>query len=82
MPRSLASPLSRRLIFAPLATPTRVIYGLRDGCIGAAMFRRQERRFLQGLDLAPLADAGHFMHCEQPVLFARLVVEYLRRADA
>jgi len=78
LPRSIASPLSRRLIFGQVAAPTRIIYGLRDGCIGAELFQRQQRRFVQPLDLVPLPDAGHFMQWEQPELFARLVIEFLQ----
>lgn len=77
LPRSLASQLSRRLIFSPVRTPTRIIYGFNDGCIGSAMFQGQQKRFLNGLDMVMLANTGHFMHCEQPALFARLVIEYL-----
>jgi len=79
LPRSVLSPLSRRLIFSPVQVPTRIIYGLQDGCIGAAMFERQEKYFNNGLDLVPLADAGHFMQWEQPHLFAKLVIEFLQR---
>ncbi|MET4214573.1 alpha/beta hydrolase [Bradyrhizobium sp. LA2.1] len=77
LPRSLLSPLSRRLIFSPVVTPTRTIFGLRDGCFGAEMFANQERLFPGGLDLVPLAEAGHFMQWEQPTQFARLVVDFL-----
>jgi pimeloyl-ACP methyl ester carboxylesterase len=78
LPRSIASPLSRRLIFGQVAAPTRIIYGLRDGCIGAELFQHQQHRFRQPLDLVALTDAGHFMQWEQPELFARLVIEFLQ----
>ncbi|WP_295996993.1 alpha/beta hydrolase [Rugamonas sp.] len=77
LPRSLLSSLSRRLIFSPVSVPTRIIYGMQDGCIGAAMFQHQERNFTQRLDLIALPDAGHFMQWEQPELFARLVLDFL-----
>ena len=79
LPRSLLSSLSRRLVFAPVATPTRMLYGLRDGCIGPELFQNQQRRFSNGLDLIPLHDAGHFMQWEQPDLFAELVIDFLER---
>lgn len=79
LPRSLISSLSRRLIFAPVATPTRMLYGLRDGCIGPELFQGQEQRFSRGLDLIPL-DAGHFMQWEQPDVFATLVIDFLATA--
>lgn len=79
LPHSLISSLSRRLIFAPVTTPTRMLYGLRDGCIGPELFQNQEKRFAKGLDLIPL-DAGHFMQWEQPELFAKLVIDFLEAA--
>lgn len=79
LPRSILSPLSRRLIFSKVAAPTRMIYGLQDGCISPAMFQHQEKRFAHRLDLIALANAGHFMQWEQPELFASLVIEFLMR---
>lgn len=77
LPRSIASPLSRRLIFSPVSVPTRIIYGAQDGCIGPEMFSGQERRFSNGLELIALGDAGHFMQWEQPARFAQLVIDFL-----
>ncbi|NGZ83740.1 alpha/beta fold hydrolase [Duganella aceris] len=77
LPRSIASPLSRRLIFSAVSVPTRIIYGVQDGCIGPEMFAGQEKRFSNGLDLVPLSDAGHFMQWEQPEKFAQLVIDFL-----
>lgn len=79
LPRSLISPLSRRLIFGTVAAPTRIIYGHNDGCIGPELFLGQQRRFLLPPDLVPLHHAGHFMHREQPELFATLVLDFLGR---
>lgn len=76
LPKSLVSPLSRRLIFAPVTTPTCMLYGLHDGCIGPELFQHQEKRFSKGLELIPL-DAGHFMQWEQPDVFAKLVIDFL-----
>lgn len=77
LPRSILSPLSRRLIFSNVSVPTRIIYGLRDGCIGPEMFSGQQKRFTNGLELIPLPDAGHFMQWEQPGQFSRLVIDFL-----
>jgi len=77
IPRSLLSPLSRRLVFSPVTTPTRMLYGRNDGCIGPEVFQHQERRFTRGLDLQAIADAGHFMQWEQPDTFARQTIEFL-----
>lgn len=65
-----------RLATAPVSVPTRVIYGSRDGCIGAEMFANQDHLFTAGLDLQRV-EAGHFMHQERPDEFARLVIEFL-----
>lgn len=77
LPRSLISPLSRRLIFANVEVPTRTIYGTRDGCIGSEMFQRQGHRFVKGLDLVAMTNVGHFMQWEQPHRFGQLVLEFL-----
>lgn len=77
LPRSLAMSSSRRLIFGKVVAPTRIIFGMRDGCIGPELFQRQEKFFSAAPDLVQLAEAGHFVHCEQPELFAKLIVEFL-----
>ena len=77
LPRSLLDPQSRRLIFGPVASPTRMLYGTEDGCIGSALFQDQQKRFTRPLNLIPMVGSGHFMHWEQPEAFARLVVDFL-----
>lgn len=77
LPASLSSELSRRLMFSPIACPTRIIYGLQDGCIGPEMFEGQQPHFSSVLDLVAMPDAGHFMQWEQPERFAQLVREFL-----
>lgn len=61
----------------PCAVPTLAIAGLQDGCIGAEMFSAQERWFPAGYRFVPVADAGHFMHREQPRAFADAVLDFL-----
>lgn len=75
--RDVLSPRSRHLVFSPVTVPTRIVYGLQDGCIGAEMFEGQGAHFRGELDLSPIADAGHFMQWEQPAVFARRVIEFL-----
>lgn len=80
MAASLLAPSSRHLVYPPVTTPTRMIYGLQDGCIGAELFQGQQARFPAGLDLVALEDAGHFMQWEQPERFAQLVIGFLQKA--
>lgn len=70
-----------RYLLKPLQVPARVIYGERDGAMLARSFQGQEHLFARGLDLVELPACGHFMHLEMPETFARLVIEYLQRAD-
>lgn len=68
------------LLGQPVAVPARVIYGAKnDGCIGPEMFSGMEHLFAAALDLVPM-QGGHFLHCEQPALFAEKVIEFLKRA--
>lgn len=82
LPRSLMSSLSRRLIFSPVSVPTRIIYGMKDGCIGPEMFDNQHRMFTNEFQLVPLREAGHFMQWEDPELFAKLVIEFLTSRES
>lgn len=75
---SIASPLSRRLIFSPVTVPTRMLYGTQDQCIGTALFQGQQKQFTQPLELVPI-DAGHFLQWEQPDAFAEQVIGFLPR---
>jgi pimeloyl-ACP methyl ester carboxylesterase len=68
----------RRLGFAPIGIPTRMIYGSDDGCIGAEMFSGQEALFTKGLDLCEAKGMGHFMQAENPDWFAARLVEFFR----
>lgn len=77
LPRSVAMPISRRLMFGRVAAPTRIILGMRDGCIGAELFSGQRKYFATPPDVVQIDEAGHFMHRERPELFASLVVEFL-----
>jgi pimeloyl-ACP methyl ester carboxylesterase len=68
-----------RLATAPITVPARLIYGVRDGAIGAEMFSHQEHLFTAGLDIQRM-ETGHFMQIEQPAAFATLVIDFLQGA--
>ncbi|WP_428309752.1 alpha/beta fold hydrolase [Hydrocarboniphaga sp.] len=68
-----------RLATAPVTVPARLIYGVRDGAIGAEMFTHQEHLFTAGLDIQRM-ETGHFMQIEQPAAFATLVIDFLQVA--
>ncbi|CAN5582336.1 alpha/beta hydrolase [soil metagenome] len=79
---SLVSAESRRLIFSPVSTPTRMIFGTEDGCIGPELFRDQRRRFQRPLDLVPMVGSGHFMHWEQPDEFIEQIISFIGDMDS
>lgn len=79
LPATLASREAFLLLRSKLPVPARVICGAEDGCIGVGMFAGQENCFASDYELVTMQGAGHFMHCEQPDVFARHVVDFLRR---
>lgn len=80
LPGQLAHGPTRRRLLAPVPVPATVISAAEDGCIGAECFLGQEAHFPAGLQLERLAGAGHFMHCERPEAFGRIVLAALTRA--
>ena len=50
----------------PIAVPTLYLIGAQDGCVAPAMSRGQERQFSGEFRSEVIADAGHFLHLEQP----------------
>lgn len=78
LPRSLGGRESWTLLTQPTPVPACVIYGGRDGCIGAEMFEGQEHLFACGVRQCCFERAGHFMHVEQPARFADCVLDFLR----
>lgn len=82
MARSLLRPALVREALQPVTLPVTMIAGADDGCIGLEMFSGQTELFPSGLDLHVLTDTGHFMHCEQPDVFAKLVLRALDSAPA
>ncbi|WP_255148828.1 alpha/beta fold hydrolase [Halorarius halobius] len=53
----------------PFETPTLVLAGERDGCIGPDLFERAGDCF-ERARVVEVSDAGHFMHCERPGVVA------------
>jgi pimeloyl-ACP methyl ester carboxylesterase len=80
LPGQLVHTPTRRRLLAPVPVAATIVSGAQDGCIGAENFRGQEPLFPAGLQLERMADAGHFMHCERPEAFARIVMAALARA--
>lgn len=78
MPASLLGTDNRRLLFQPITINTLVLHGAQDGCIGPEMFSGQEQFFTAGYQRITLADAGHFLHAEQPQRVAAEILAWLR----
>lgn len=51
---------------APIVVPTLYLHGERDGCMGPEMAEGQEQHYSALFESVKLADAGHFLHLEQP----------------
>jgi pimeloyl-ACP methyl ester carboxylesterase len=79
IPRATLQSESWQVVMKPISVPTRVIYGENDGCIGREMFIGQDHLFAAGYERVEMAGCGHFMHCEQPQLFAERVIEFCKR---
>lgn len=65
-----------RAILASCPSPTLVLAGEDDGCIGAELFSDQARYFQASYRFRLIEQAGHFMHREQPGQFADAVLEF------
>ncbi len=60
----------------PVRTPTLVVYGDRDGCIGPALFEHADE-IVEDCRLVRVRDAGHFLHQERPDAVGETVVSFL-----
>lgn len=78
IPRLLLMPDAWKVLTSAIAVPTRIVYGTASGRIAPAMFVGQEHLFAAGLELLPVAGAGHFVHREQPKIFNQAVKEFLK----
>jgi pimeloyl-ACP methyl ester carboxylesterase len=64
----------------PVPVPTLALSGERDGCIASDVFEQLmvSEDFPQGLTFRRIADAGHFLHQEQPHAVNTLLLRWLR----
>jgi pimeloyl-ACP methyl ester carboxylesterase len=79
IPKALLAPGATRdlqLVFARTSVPTRCVAGVDDGCMRLASFDSSAAAFSGPYDLLPMAQAGHFMHREQPAAFAAAVLDW------
>lgn len=75
--RALTVPMAEKLFRVPVRTLALV--GEDDGCINARIFQKFMRAedFPAGLRVEVIAEAGHFVHQEQPDRVNALLVEWL-----
>lgn len=59
-----------------IETPTLVLAGAEDGCIGPDVFADAGEAFAGPHRIARVRDAGHFMHCERPDIVADEVLAF------
>ena len=72
--------IQTRISMAPVAVPTLMLQGARDGCMSADLLAGMDALFPQGLQTKVLPDAGHFVHQEKPEEVNRLVLQFLKDA--
>ena len=63
--------------------PTLALSGERDGCIASDVFEQLmvAQDFPEGLTFSRIAEAGHFLHQEQPEQVNRKIVDWLKLND-
>ena len=63
--------------------PTLALSGVRDGCIASDVFEQLmvAQDFPEGLTFSRIAEAGHFLHQEQPGQVNRKIVDWLKLND-
>ena len=67
----------------PVPVPTLALSGERDGCIASDVFEQLmvAEDFPKGLTFSRIAEAGHFLHQEQPGQVNRKIVDWLKLND-
>ncbi|MEY1662443.1 alpha/beta fold hydrolase [Isoalcanivorax beigongshangi] len=72
---------ARRWLARPLAVPTLLLVGRKDGCMLPELLPHavQGRDFPAGVELETVAGAGHFLHLERPERCLPVVIGHLRR---
>ncbi len=68
----------RARLESPIRVPTKVLCGSRD--MRREMLEPQRRYFAAEYEWTTVADAGHFLHREQPDTVNALLLDWLRRA--
>ena len=63
--------------------PTLALSGEHDGCIASDVFEQLmvAQDFPNGLTFSRIAEAGHFLHQEQPGQVNRIIVDWLKLND-
>lgn len=85
--RSILSLASTREIHglmsaAPIVVPTIYLHGEDDGCVAPEMARGQEPHFSALFEQVTLADAGHFVHLEQPEEVNQAIVHWFETHES
>jgi pimeloyl-ACP methyl ester carboxylesterase len=67
----------------PVPVPTLALLGERDGCIASEVFEQLmvAQDFPKGLTFSRIAEAGHFLHQEQPEQVNREILDWLKLND-
>ena len=67
----------------PVPVPTLGLSGERDGCIASEVFEQLmvAQDFPKGLTFSRIAEAGHFLHQEQPEQVNREILDWLKLND-
>ncbi len=81
--RAMASLTSVREIRAtmnagPIVVPTMHLHGDRDGCTGSEIAEDQEEHYSALFESVELADAGHFLHLEQPAIVNAAILRWFQ----
>jgi len=69
--------LQERITAGSVEVPTLYLHGVQDGCIGVDLADGMEALFPKGLQKLMVADAGHFVHQEQPATVNRALLAFL-----
>lgn len=72
--------LQATMSLSPIAAPTLVLHGRRDGCMSVSLIDGMEAFFSNGLRKLILDDAGHFLHLEKPAVVNAAIVDFLSGA--
>ena len=67
----------------PVPVPTLALSGERDGCVASEVFEQLmvAQDFPKGLTFSRIAEAGHFLHQEQPEQVNREILDWLKLND-